>query len=125
MLMDFKSGDVSLSAEDKPPDSMLHKPTSTPTNLSASISNQSSSSPQSNRDRPTEYLDDEDPEEDHHSFLERHTSLRFLLAGGIAGAGPFLVDISRRSRTQTLLPSFANMYGTIRSFEGILDHAFS
>ncbi|KXN89640.1 Calcium-binding mitochondrial carrier SAL1 [Leucoagaricus sp. SymC.cos] len=55
-------GDVSLSAEDKPPDSMLHNHTN------------------------TKYLDDDDDDEDHQSFLERHTSLRFLLAGGIAGA---------------------------------------
>ncbi|KAF7775975.1 hypothetical protein Agabi119p4_4368 [Agaricus bisporus var. burnettii] len=114
-------GDVSLSAEDKPPDSMLHKPTSTPTNLSASISNQSSSSPQSNRDRTTEYLDDEDPEEDHHSFLERHTSLRFLLAGGIAGAvsrtctAPFdrlKVFLITRSPDMGGVPALSGVNGT-------------
>lgn len=88
------SGDVSLSAEDKPPDSMLHKHANTnATNLSASGSHQPSSSIQNDRDNGAiEYLDDED-EEDHQSFLERHTSIRFLLAGGIAGAGTYLVKI--------------------------------
>jgi solute carrier family 25 phosphate transporter 23/24/25/41 len=100
--MDSESGDVSLSAEDRPPNSMLHKPTSTPTNLPASTSNQSSLSNQLSTDKTTEYLDDEDPEEDQQSFLERHTSIRFLLAGGIAGAGPFTVDTFRHPRIQTL-----------------------
>ncbi|KAJ3570208.1 hypothetical protein NP233_g4553 [Leucocoprinus birnbaumii] len=81
-------GDVSLSAEDKPPDSMLHKHTNTSaTNLSASGSHPPPSSAQSDRDNDSiDYLDDDEDEEEHQSFLERHSSLRFLLAGGIAGA---------------------------------------
>jgi hypothetical protein len=31
--------------------------------------------------------DYESEEEDHHSLLEGHAALKFLLAGGIAGAG--------------------------------------
>ncbi|KAF9446931.1 mitochondrial carrier [Macrolepiota fuliginosa MF-IS2] len=79
-------GDVSLSAEDKPPDSMIHKHTNTSaTNLSASGSQQTpSSSGSDTHSNGVEYLEDGD-EGDHQSFLERHTSLRFLLAGGIAG----------------------------------------
>lgn len=38
-----------------------------------------------------EYLDDDEEEEmegpEHHGFLQGHTALKFLLAGGIAGAG--------------------------------------
>lgn len=79
-------GDVDFSAEDKPPYFMLHTHTNTNTiSLSASGFHPSSSSaqPQSSSDQgPVVYVE----EEEHQSFLERHTSLRFLLAGGIAGA---------------------------------------
>jgi hypothetical protein len=109
--MDSEPGDVSLSAEDRPPDSMLHKPTSTPTNLSASTSRQSSDSTQSSTDTTTEYLDDEDSEEDQQSFFERHTSIRFLLAGGIAGAGPSTVDTSPSPLN---LDSFTQFHGRVQ-----------
>ena len=32
----------------------------------------------------------EDEEDDGHHFLEGHTALKFLLAGGVAGAGGFI-----------------------------------
>ncbi|KAF8165282.1 mitochondrial carrier [Crassisporium funariophilum] len=68
-------GDVSLSAEDKPPDPGTYKMIS------------SGSSPSvSNVLEPDEDFDEEEEEEDHHHFLEGHTALKFLLAGGIAGA---------------------------------------
>jgi hypothetical protein len=86
------TGGISLSKEDKPPDSMLHKHTNTnATNLSASGSHPPSSSAQSGKDNDSiAYLDDDEEEEDNQSFLERHSSLRFLLAGGIAGTGTYL-----------------------------------
>ncbi|KAH7887680.1 mitochondrial carrier [Phlebopus sp. FC_14] len=56
-------GDVSLSAEDKPPPSWTTSP-------------------------PTDSNDDDNfaDEEDHHDWLQGHTAIKFLLAGGIAGA---------------------------------------
>lgn len=66
---------------------MLHKHTnSSATNLSASGSHQPPPTQSDTDDDAMEYLEDDD-EDDQQSFLERHTSLRFLLAGGIAGAG--------------------------------------
>jgi solute carrier family 25 phosphate transporter 23/24/25/41 len=58
-------GDVSLSAEDKP-----HSP--------SWISQQSTAS--------NEDGFEEEPEE-HHEWLQGHTAIKFLLAGGMAGAG--------------------------------------
>ncbi|KAL0949489.1 hypothetical protein HGRIS_009543 [Hohenbuehelia grisea] len=68
-------GDVSLSAEDKPPD------------LVAIVPNHSDP----HFGHPDEFLDGDDDdffddEEAPHSWLEGHTALKFLLAGGIAGA---------------------------------------
>lgn len=42
-----------------------------------------------------EYLDDEEEmeEPEHHGFLEGHTALKFLLAGGIAGAGRYIIQL--------------------------------
>ena len=68
-------GDVSLSAEDKPPG---------PPNTAASR-NQNVPNP------PPVYGDDEDDdgfeEDDLPGWLEGHTALKFLFAGGVAGAG--------------------------------------
>ncbi|EEB92040.1 hypothetical protein MPER_09505, partial [Moniliophthora perniciosa FA553] len=72
--------DVSLSAEYKPP------PPSLPSLQPARSLDSSGSTP---RAAPTlAEADDveEDEDEDVHSFLEHHTALKFLLAGGIAGA---------------------------------------
>ncbi|KAF8913961.1 mitochondrial carrier domain-containing protein [Gymnopilus junonius] len=78
-------GDVSLSAEDRPPEHPAYK-------MTASEPRSSSTS-----DPDEEYDElDEDEEEGvkEHSFLDGYTSLKFLLAGGIAGAelgGPITV----------------------------------
>lgn len=61
-------GDVSLSAEDKPPD---HTHFDLPT-------------PQEIVGQDEDFLEDEEVET--HSWMEGHTALKFLLAGGIAGA---------------------------------------
>lgn len=70
-------GDDSLSAENKPPDlsSLLVAAKQAP------ISN-----------GPNHELAPGEHEEDDegHHFLEGHTALKFLLAGGIAGAGGFI-----------------------------------
>lgn len=70
-------GDVSLSAEDKPPDVSVTR-----------ISYPSSGDHQTSDSDLVDdgYLDD-DEEDEHHSWLEGHTALRFLFAGGVAGAG--------------------------------------
>ncbi|KAJ7283581.1 mitochondrial carrier [Mycena rebaudengoi] len=66
-------GDVSLSAEDRPP---------TPPKLEPSAS-------QAGFDHshdPEDDEDDEDEDDDAHGWLEGHTAMKFLLAGGVAGA---------------------------------------
>lgn len=76
-------GDVSLSAEDKPPDHVRQQRTNT---ISHAASGASSTPKQpDDHEDGIEYLEDDD-EHEHHSFLERHSSLRFLLSGGVAGA---------------------------------------
>ncbi|KAG7096881.1 hypothetical protein E1B28_004287 [Marasmius oreades] len=67
-------GDVSLSAEDKPP-----PPALTPTRM-LTVDPISHSYPQN------EGHEDEEEGDDIQSFLDHHTALKFLLAGGIAGA---------------------------------------
>ena len=68
----MSQGDVSLGAENKPPDSVLF--------LAATkkppVSNESNQSTEGG-----------EAEEEGHHFLDGHTSLKFLLAGGVAGAG--------------------------------------
>jgi hypothetical protein len=74
-----RTGDVSLSAEDKPPPP--HRPALHPEDFHL---------PQNNRTYDWDEEDEdfvEDDEMEDHSFLEGHTSLKFLFAGGVAGAG--------------------------------------
>ncbi|KAF9534261.1 mitochondrial carrier [Crepidotus variabilis] len=70
-------GDVSLSAEDKPPGFLAYKvmqPTTQSTDNALDLE----------PDGDFHYLEDE-VEAEHH-FLEGHTALKFLFAGGVAGA---------------------------------------
>jgi solute carrier family 25 phosphate transporter 23/24/25/41 len=65
-------GDVSLSAEDRPPTPPKPEP----------------SASQVGFDHSHDLEDDEDDEDDDaHGWLEGHTAMKFLLAGGVAGAG--------------------------------------
>lgn len=83
-------GDVSLSAEDKPPGPPTYK-----VNPSGPYSNPSSSTAllepdeegEEQEDEEYDYFDEDEVEEEQHQFLEGHTAIKFLLAGGVAGAG--------------------------------------
>uniref|UniRef100_A0A8H8CJZ1 EF-hand domain-containing protein n=1 Tax=Psilocybe cubensis TaxID=181762 RepID=A0A8H8CJZ1_PSICU len=71
-------GDVSLSAEDKPPEPPSYMATSSTSKLPTI---------DLKPDDGWEYLDEqEEGEEEQHHFLDGHTALKFLLAGGVAGA---------------------------------------
>lgn len=72
-------GDVSLSAEDKPPEPASYKVMST-------SSQTANGSLDLEPDGELAYEGDQE-ESEHHGFLEGHTALKFLLAGGVAGAG--------------------------------------
>ena len=78
---------MSLSAEDKPPDG------SPP--LSTAVIAVTVADMEDEDDRDDEI--DEDDEK--HSFLEGHTALKFLLAGGIAGAGAWTTECDRSALT--------------------------
>lgn len=69
-------GDDSLSAENKPPDS-------SPFRAAAK------QPPVSNGPNDLTHGEGEEEDESHH-FLEGHTALKFLLAGGVAGAGEII-----------------------------------
>ncbi len=70
------TGDVSLSAEDKPP---LPPPT---TSVSSVDVRTQSTYPDEDED-----LDDGDYDDEPHGWLDGHTAFKFLMAGGVAGAG--------------------------------------
>lgn len=85
--MDFSLlGDVTLSAEDKPPlFNMMRTASSEAPSIVPQALPVDHLSVESHEEHFDEYDDDE--EEEHHSWLEGHAALKFLAAGGIAGAG--------------------------------------
>ena len=92
------SGDVSLSAEDKPP--KFGRPP-----------------------LPPQAMHDQHEQEEHHHWLEGHTSLRYLLAGGIAGIG----ESSRIPGFLFLrivpLDSVAYLHCSVRPRQDLSDHS--
>ncbi|KAF9464486.1 mitochondrial carrier domain-containing protein [Collybia nuda] len=72
-------GDVFLSAEDKPPELLIRT-----SNMGASGSSlpQPYVTPEDDDTDDAYYEEDEEP----HNWLEGHTAIKFLMAGGIAGA---------------------------------------
>lgn len=55
---------------------------------------------------------DDEPEE-HRDWLQGHTAVKFLLAGGIAGAGEAFAVHKRCLLTLVLAGSFEDMYRTV------------
>lgn len=78
----FLLGDVSLSAEDKPPPYTAKK-----LNHTEIESSSAEPLPLDHTAPNDDDLEEYDEEEEHHNWLEGHTALKFLTAGGIAGAG--------------------------------------
>lgn len=75
-------GDVSLNAEDKPPLKIELS------NVAASGSTLSLPNKATVHEAGKQEKDDcRDGQEESHTWLEGHMALKFLLAGGIAGAG--------------------------------------
>lgn len=75
--MTLSQGDDSLSAENKPPD------------LSPFIAAATQPPVSNGPNHELAHGEGEEDDESHH-FLEGHTALKFLLAGGVAGAGGFI-----------------------------------
>jgi len=95
------AGDVSLSAEDKPPNYLIYRPPIV----------QLPSVPPMHRDATPNDADDGDDDDDdllqdhhhiedeHHNWLGGTTAVKFLAAGGVAGAGQrFLLHVSITTR---------------------------
>lgn len=78
----FPLGDVSLSAEDKPPFAPVRSMPSASQQTPIPVDQ---TSPHAEEDDGFDDYDDED--EEPHGWLEGHAALKFLAAGGIAGAG--------------------------------------
>jgi solute carrier family 25 phosphate transporter 23/24/25/41 len=86
-------GDVSLSAEDKPPNYLIYRPPAVQPQQVPSMDHDRTPSGSENDD-----VDDDDDDDgllqehhniegDHHGWLAGMTALKFLVAGGVAGAG--------------------------------------
>jgi solute carrier family 25 phosphate transporter 23/24/25/41 len=75
-------GDVSLSAEDKPPPFTANRPIHSDAAATLPVDH---SYPDVGEDGDFEEYD----VEEHHSWLEGHAAMKFLAAGGIAGAGEY------------------------------------
>lgn len=78
-------GDVSLSAEDKPPDYLIYRP---PVVTTASPLDHNLSPTDSEDDHGHDLIEEHHHiEDDHHAWLGGMTALKYLAAGGAAGAG--------------------------------------
>jgi solute carrier family 25 phosphate transporter 23/24/25/41 len=94
-------GDVSLSAEDKPPNHLIYRPPAVQLQQVPSVDHDRTPSRSENDDADDDDdgLFQEHHNDDHHSWLGGMTALKFLMAGGVAGAGqrhsphPTIADI--------------------------------
>lgn len=77
-------GDVSLSAEDVPPTAAPHKFPYPDQSTPGAVSTGPDLDP--DEEFEDEFEEDEE-EDDRHSWLDGNTAVKFLSAGGIAGAG--------------------------------------
>jgi len=85
-------GDVSLSAEDKPPDHLIYRPPAVQLQPVPSMNFKRTPIDSENDDADD---DDDDAllqeqhhiEDDHHYWFGGTTALKFLAAGGVAGTG--------------------------------------
>ena len=93
------SGDVTLSAEDRPHTFSSRKQ---PANGVTQIPVDHSAADDLEHEDDG-YYDDHDHESEHHSILDGHPAIKFLLAGGVAGAGECQISASRSLLTICLV----------------------
>ena len=109
-------GDVTLSAED------LSFPTAHGTALKDAVplpvDHQTT---YSDGDDDADYDEYDEEEEPHHSWLGGSTAVKFLLAGGIAGAGT--KQLCAVLELVLMASSIANMHGPIRQVKNLFDNA--
>jgi solute carrier family 25 phosphate transporter 23/24/25/41 len=84
-------GDVSLSAEDKPPNRLIYRPPVVHLKATPSMDHDRMPSDSEHDDADDNDHDDllheHHLEDEHHNWLGGMTALKFLAAGGVAGAG--------------------------------------
>jgi len=87
----FLKGDVHISGEDNPPDDGARKVLSMGA-LGVGLPQIAKSKPEvaTYYEIKGSEAEEEEEEEEGRHFLEGHSALKFLLAGGVAGAGAFL-----------------------------------
>jgi len=118
-------GDVSLSAEDKPPSSPSPATYRVLTPVSHSGLATSLEPDDEGVDEEYDYFDEDQVEEEgRHQLHEGHTALKFLLAGGAAGAGELTHLFLHRYLTRESY-SFAIVYCPIRPTQNLPHHAAS
>lgn len=61
-------------------------------------------------------------EEEHHSWLGGSTAVKYLLAGGVAGAGEHVSSVASPLPPNRLVLSFTDGNRAIRPVEDLLDH---
>ena len=61
-------------------------------------------------------------EEEHHAWFGGATAVKYLLAGGVAGAGEHILSLWLSPPNQSV-PSFADVYCTVRPAEDIPNHS--
>lgn len=61
-------------------------------------------------------------EEEHHAWFGGSTAVKYLLAGGVAGAGEHVSSLWLLSPDQSA-PSLANVHCTVRPAQDIPDHS--
>lgn len=121
-------GDVSLSAEDKPPDHLIYRPPAVQLQPVPSMTHKRTPIDSENDD-----VDDDDDDgllQEHHHIEDVHhywfggtTALKFLAAGGVAGAGqrPFCASRVSGSHLSAHRPanSIADIDRSVRSLKDI------
>ena len=81
-------GDVSLSAEDKPPDYLIYRPPVMKAAPPLDHDLSPTDSEEDDHDHDHDLIEEHHhAEDDHHGWLGGMTALKYLAAGGVAGAG--------------------------------------
>lgn len=112
------TGDVSLSAED-----LTLTPMHAPPLLPLPVDHKPLEEGVHDEDEEDVDYDDFQDEEEHHIWLGGSTAVKFLLAGGIAGAGQYAVASACDVDTDYHLLSVPNFYSSFRSVEDLPDNA--
>lgn len=119
MLSKYSAGDVTLSGEDRPPPHPIHKHTHHHIHQPQLVDYQVE------YDEEEAYYDDDDYVDEEYEEHHLSTSFKYLLAGGIAGAGEQPSFPRKLSYNITKLFSIPNRDCSFRQTESIPYHTLS